>query len=88
MGQLGGINKANRASEIQKTEKAAGNTGSSFSSALKSVGEAQAENKVAASERAARIEELKTQIGSGNYEPDLNQVASSLLKFLVESNKG
>ena len=34
-------------------------------------------------ERAARIQELKAQVASGEYQPDLNKVASSLLKFLI-----
>ena len=32
----------------------------------------------------ACVQELKAQVSSGEYEPDLNKVASSLLKFLVE----
>ncbi|SDE26586.1 flagellar biosynthesis anti-sigma factor FlgM [Desulfuromonas thiophila] len=33
-------------------------------------------------QRAARLEELKQQVAEGSYQPDLKQVAGSLLKFL------
>ena len=33
--------------------------------------------------RAARVNELKQQVASGNYQPDLQQVAASLLKYLA-----
>ena len=34
--------------------------------------------------RPARVQELKAQVASGQYQPDLTRVASSLLKFLAE----
>ncbi len=58
-------------------------TSSSFTTALKGASVSQAES-VTDSERAARVAELKSQVAEGTYEPDLDKVASSLLKFLVE----
>ncbi len=83
MAQVGGINKTARPGEAQKTGKAERSEGASFSSALKGAGAVQT-NNIESSERAARVGELKAQVANGSYEPDLDQVASSLLKFLVE----
>lgn len=84
MAQVGGVNKTNRTGETQKSGKADNTQGASFSSALKGASEAAASGDVAKSDRAARVEELKAQVSSGTYEPDLDKVASSLLQFLVE----
>ena len=84
MGQIGGLNKLSRLGDAQKTAKTEGKEESSFSSALQGASAAQAAGKVEDPERAARVQELKAQVSSGQYEPDLNKVASSLLKFLAE----
>lgn len=84
MGQIGGLNKIGRLGDAQKTAKTEGKEGASFSSALQGAAAAQAAGKTEDPERAARVQELKAQVNSGQYEPDLNKVASSLLKFLVE----
>lgn len=83
-GQIGNLN-INQVGESQKSSKSESKEGVSFSSALEGATAAQASSKVGDSERAARVQELKAQVASGEYEPDLNKVASSLLKFLVES---
>ena len=82
-GQLGGINKTSRPGDTRKTDKAEKDQGA-FSTALEGASEVQASAQTADPERAARIEALKEQVAAGTYEPDLNRVASSLLKFLVE----
>jgi negative regulator of flagellin synthesis FlgM len=84
MGQISVLNKINRLGEAQKTANTEGKEGASFSSALQGASAAQAAGKVEDPVRAARVQELKAQVNSGQYEPDLNKVASSLLKFLVE----
>lgn len=84
MGQIGGINKVGRSGESQKTAKTEGKDSASFSAALQGATSAQGTAKTEDPERAARVQELKAQVSSGQYEPDLNKVASSLLKFLVE----
>jgi len=82
-GPIGGSGKTSRPGEVGQTGKTEGKDSASFSSALQGAGSTQG---VSASEdaRAARVQELKQQVASGTYEPDLNKVASSLLKFLVE----
>ena len=84
MGQIGGLNKIGRSGDAQKTAKTEGKEETSFSSALQGATSAQSVSKTEDPERAARVQELKAQVSSGQYEPDLNKVASSLLKFLVE----
>ena len=84
MGQIGGISKTGRPGETQKTSKTEGKDSASFSTALQGASSAQSTGKTEDPERAARVQELKAQVSSGQYQPDLNKVASSLLKFLVE----
>jgi negative regulator of flagellin synthesis FlgM len=83
MGQIGGIGKISRPGEAQKSGKTEGKEGASFSSALQGATAAQAAGKTEDAERAARVQELKAQVSSGQYQPDLDKVASSLLGFLV-----
>lgn len=84
MGQIGGLNKVTSAGEAQKSAKTEGKEGASFLSALQGATAAQPTARAEDPERAARVQELKAQVASGQYEPDLNKVASSLLRFLVE----
>lgn len=84
MGQIGGVSKVGRSGETQKTGKTEGKDSASFSAALQGAASTQGASKTEDPERAARVQELKAQVSSGQYEPDLNKVASSLLKFLVE----
>ena len=83
-GPIGGLNKINRSGEAKKTAKSDENEGISFSSSLQGASSAQSLAKTEDPERAARVQELKAQVSSGQYNPDLTKVASSLLKFLVE----
>lgn len=55
-----------------------------FSEVLQNVGKANQVSATETSPRAERIQALKAQIAAGEYRPDLEKVASSLLKFLVE----
>ena len=84
MGQISGLNKIGPLGDAKKTAKTEGKENASFSSALQGATAAQAAGKVEDPERAARVQALKAQVSSGQYEPDLHKVASNLLKFLVE----
>ncbi|MDR2550743.1 MAG: flagellar biosynthesis anti-sigma factor FlgM [Desulfobulbus sp.] len=84
MGQIGGLNRIGQAGDTQKTGKSESKEGVSFASALQGASMTQETGRTGDAERAARVQELKTQVASGQYEPDLNKVASSLLRFLVE----
>ena len=82
-GQIGSLN-IGQTGETQKSTKSESKSSVSFSSALEGATAAQASGKIEDTERAARVQELKAQVSSGEYDPDLNKVAASLLKFLVE----
>ena len=84
MGQIGGLNKIGQTGDAQKSAKSENKESVSFASALQGATMAQGSGKTEDAERAARVQELKAQVSSGQYEPDLNKVASSLLRFLVE----
>ncbi|PIE59688.1 MAG: hypothetical protein CSA32_02555 [Desulfobulbus propionicus] len=81
--QAGNIAKTGKAGNTEKTTKTGGPQESSFSNALQGASQSQV-NDVTSNERAIRVAELKAQVTEGSYEPDLDKVASSLLKFLVE----
>jgi negative regulator of flagellin synthesis FlgM len=83
-GQIGGVRKTERPDDTDKPEKASAKGEASFSTALRGAGESMAAVKLESAERTARIQSLKQQVADGSYEPDLQKVASSLLKFLVE----
>lgn len=83
-GQIGGIKKSDRPGEVQKTDKASGAKEANFSAALQNANAINAVENTQDAERASRVQALKQQVANGSYEPDLQKVASSLLKFLVE----
>lgn len=83
LGQIGSMKKTGKAETGAKTGSAQEADQVQFSSVLQNVSKAQAgagEN----SDRAERVAEIKQQVASGSYEPDLNKVASNLLQFLME----
>lgn len=80
LGQIGSIKKSDKA-QAGKTDGSVQDADQvQFSSVLQDVNRAQ----TADSSRSERIEELKSQIADGSYQPDLNKVASNLLQFLME----
>jgi len=81
--QIGGVKKTDRPGETQKADKTSKNK-ETFSNVLQSTNAAQNTQSTQDVERASRIQALKQQVADGSYEPDLQKVASSLLKFLVE----
>lgn len=82
-GQIGNLKKSEKASSDSKSVSSGEDT-VQFSSVLQEVNKAQATAPGASTERAEKLQELKAQIQDGSYEPDLQKVSSSLLKFLVE----
>jgi negative regulator of flagellin synthesis FlgM len=81
---VGGVKKSPKA-DTAKTADTSKSDQVEFSSVLKGVHETNASQNAEAAERAARVQELKEQVASGSYQPDINKVASSLLQFLVEN---
>ncbi|TKB25822.1 flagellar biosynthesis anti-sigma factor FlgM [Desulfopila sp. IMCC35006] len=82
-GQIGNLKKTQKAQADKKVE-GAGEDKVQFSSVLQDVNKAKATNQSSDAERTERVQQLKAQIKSGSYEPDLNKVSASLLQFLVE----
>lgn len=58
-----------------------------FSAVLKGVAQNREVASAAAAERAEKLKSLQSQIDSGNYRPDLDKVAASLLRF-IDAEKG
>ncbi len=83
-GSIGTGNKISPQNGTQKSNKSENTGEASFSSALQGANGTQATGASGNTDRASKVQELKEQVANGSYEPDLNKVASSLLKFLVE----
>ncbi len=81
--RLSGARKPERPENTQKADKAE-KTGTKFSSALQGSNGAQSTSQAMDSARAEKVQALKQQVADGSYQPDLDKVASSILKFLVE----
>jgi len=84
MGQLGGLNTIQTVDAL-RTRKIESKDSIPFASTLQGAIMTQGASKTDDAQRIARVQELKAQVASGLYEPDLNKVASSLLRFLVEA---
>jgi negative regulator of flagellin synthesis FlgM len=83
-GQIGNIGKTNSPGEPGKTGATGEKSAISFNQALQETKGMQGIKQTQDPERATKVEQLKAQVNSDSYEPDLSKVASSLLKFLVE----
>ena len=80
-GLIGGLMPAGKASE-KKTEENVLNDKVVFSDILQEVNRAQEGRVVADSGRAEKVATLKAQVANGSYQPDLNNVAKSLVQSL------
>lgn len=74
---------------VQKTKSSKGDQPAAtdrveFSAVLQKIGRPGEVSGTADVERAQKLAQLKAQIASGNYQPDLNKVAASLLNFILE----
>lgn len=73
--QLQGPRKTNRVQEVHQPEKSQPTDSVQLSADVQQASE---------SERAARVQELKAQVESGTYQPDMNKVAASLLSHIAK----
>ncbi|MFK5927713.1 MAG: flagellar biosynthesis anti-sigma factor FlgM [Desulfuromusa sp.] len=85
-GPLGNLNRTGKAGAAKKTDAAKKGDRVDFSSALKDAAKAQETSTTQETARAEKLQELKSQIDSGTYKPDLNKVASSLLPFIMKDS--
>jgi len=83
-GQIGNLKKTQQTPKDSKVQGADSEDKVQFSSVLQEAGKAQASSSAADAERAERVSQLKAQVQSGSYQPDLQKVSASLLQFLVE----
>ncbi len=83
-GPLGGVKK-HQGTELKKeTGKTSTSDRVDFSTALQNASQGQKVASTQTSARAEKLQTLKGQIASGQYRPDLEKVAASMLKFIVE----
>lgn len=76
--------KSGQKTKAVKGEQAAATDRVEFSAVLQKIGRP---GEVAASadvQRAQKVAQIKAQVASGNYQPDLTKVAASLLNFILE----
>jgi len=57
-----------------------------FSEVLQKVSAAKEATPGAGADRIAKVQDLKERVANGTYQPDLQKVAASLLKFLREDS--
>ncbi len=77
--------KRNQQSDSKKAEnKSNPQDRIEFSSVLQEVSKARETAASPAAARADKVAALKAQISSGEYKPDLEKVAQSMLKFMSE----
>ncbi|OQX20170.1 MAG: flagellar biosynthesis anti-sigma factor FlgM [Desulfobulbaceae bacterium A2] len=81
---VSGVRKTERNDASQKTGKTESGDQVAFSSLLEGVNKSQAATQTADTERSELVQNLKQEVADGTYSPDLDKVAASLLKFLVE----
>jgi len=84
VGPVEALNKGRRVKTSQNDESKSASDRVDFSSVLQEATKTKDATPVADQARAEKIQALKAQIESGNYQPDLEKVAESLLKFIVE----
>jgi len=79
---LQGLKQQNRMRATEKSEASGSTERVDFSSELRQANGGDNVGKTSNPERAAKLEALKQQIDQGTYNPDMRDVASSLIDFL------
>jgi len=85
-GALDGLSKAQRAEPKKETGKSSATDRVDFSSVLQNVTQTQETASAQSSARAEKLQNLKSQIASGQYRPNLEKVAERMLKLIVEES--
>ena len=84
VGPVDAFNKTRRVKTSQNDESKGASDRVDFSSVLQEATKTKETTPVQDQARAEKIQALKAQVESGTYQPDLEKVAESLLKFIVE----
>lgn len=79
---LQGLKQQNRAQAPEKNDQSGSTEKVDFSSELQQANKSKEMTQASEPERAQKVESLKQQIGNGSYNPDMKEVASSLLDYL------
>jgi len=85
-GPLGNINRTGNTGAAHKSAAAKKGDRVDFSSALQNATKAQDVSETRETARAEKLQALKAQIENGTYKPDLDNVASSLLPFMLKDS--
>lgn len=79
---LQGLKQQNRVQAQEKNEQSGSTEKVDFSSELQQANKSSDMTRASDPERAEKVESLKQQISNGTYNPDMKDVASSLLDYL------
>jgi len=79
---LQGVKQQNRVQTPAKNEQSGSTEKVDFSSELQQANKSSEMTRTSDAERAEKVESLKQQISNGTYNPDMKDVASSLLDYL------
>lgn len=83
IGPMEGAKRSRQTDTPKKAENSDGTDRVDFSSVLSDVNRVREAANTPDAARAQRVQELKAQVASGSYRPDLEKVASSLLNFIA-----
>ena len=73
-----------KAGAAKTADKSSRNDSVRFSDLLQQAEQPRSAEMTSETQRSEKLQALKAQIASGQYRPDLEKVAASLLKFIVE----
>lgn len=79
---LQGLKQQNRVQAHEKNKQSESTEKVDFSSELQQANKSSDMTRASDPERAEKVESLKQQISNGTYNPDMKDVASSLLDYL------
>lgn len=83
-GSMRPMDGAQGAKDDRKTNAGKSSDKVAFSTVMQNVNQARQMSSPADVERTEKVQALKQQVAEGNYRPDMNKVASSLLRFIAE----
>lgn len=83
-GPLTDVRSSRKADSAKKADKGSRSDRVEFSDMLQQATQANKVQATSDTARSEKVQALKQQIASGQYRPDLEKVAASLLKFIVE----
>ncbi len=84
VGPLSEARGSRKAEPKKQAEKGTRGDRVEFSDVLQNASRATRTEATIETPRSEKLQQLKQQIASGQYRPDLEKVAASLLKFIVE----